>query len=190
MQGGYVGKLGRGLGWLAITIVAIALGIAIAVVPLSFLPGLLHTDFVQGDWVRLVGLAYLIAAFSWRLSPIGRATRFSFKALRRFLWLAVSAFALAFWPLGIIVWINGWGTTNETYYDLVIVEYKTTTVRPAVTPIETYIARDPRSGWTTDLIATPERKHNFRMGDCVTVAVKSGRLGLDWIEDAKVRRCQ
>lgn len=189
MHDGFIAKLGRGLGWVTVTIVGILLGILVALLPSTIFPGPLHTDFTNGRLVDAFALIYVAAMLLWRLLPFTRPVRFSLAASGRFLWLTVTAFALAFWPLGLAAWFNGWNSSSKTSHDMAIIAFTSTQVRSAITPIETFIAREAHTDWTADIHADEQRKRTFRVGDCVTITVRSGRLGLDWIEDAKLRQC-
>jgi len=184
-----IAKIGRGLGWLCVTIISLILGAALAFVPLSLLPGPVQTDFVNGQWIKIAGVVFIGAVLLWRLAPVSQSIRFSLLAAKKFVWLAVSGFALAFWPIGLFVWFNAYSVKPFTIHDMIVVGIESTTVRPAVTPIESFRMRDLSTGWMANLQVTDERKQFAMPGHCVRVLVRSGRLGLDWIDDAQPITC-
>lgn len=189
MTRGIIAKLGRGLGWASVTIISVVLGAALAFLPLSQLPGPFHMDFVNGQGMGLLAALFMTLVVSWRVAPTDRNIRFSWRVGRRFIWLAASAFPMAFWPLGLAVWINGYHSTGRTTHDMVIVGVDRATFGSAVTPIETFTLREPSTGWTADLKVTDDRKRFASVGRCVRIFVHAGHLGLDWIGDAKPITC-
>jgi len=184
-----VGKIGRGLGWVGVTFVSCLLGIVAGILPLSLLPGPVHTDFVHGHWIKLAGIGFIGATLVWRLSPMNADVRLSSQAAARFILLSVTAFTLAFWPVGLVVWFNAYGSKVASVHDMVVMGIESTTVRPAVTPIQNYDLRDIATGWSSNLEVTDERNQFVVPGRCVRIVVRSGRLGLDWISDAKPIAC-
>ncbi len=189
MTNGVLGKIGRGLGWASVTVVGFVLACAVAFLPLSLLPGPVHTDFVQSQLIKLAGIAYVGAMLTWRLSPMGRNVRFSPPAAGKLIWLAVSAFALAFWPLGLAVWFNADNSKPLKTHDMEVVGIERMSVRPAVTPIQSFELRELSTGWTANLEVTDDRKRFAMPGRCVRIFVRAGRLGLDWISDARPITC-
>lgn len=189
MTSDVVGKIGRGIGWLGTTFVSLLLAGVVGILPLSLLPGPVHTDFVQGQWIKLAGTGIVGAVLIWRMSPMNREIRFSAQAAGRFIWLAITAFMLAFWPVGLAVWFNAHNSVVASVHNMAVMGMQSTTVRPAVTPIESYELRDLATGWTANLEVTDERRQFVTPGRCVRVVVRAGRLGLDWISDAKPIIC-
>ncbi len=45
------------------------------------------------------------------------------------------------------------------------------------------------SGWTADLRVTEAREAFATVGNCVRIDVRQGRIGLDWISDARPIAC-
>jgi len=189
MNSAVLGSIGRGEGWLGTTIVGILLGVIVGILPLSLLPGPVHTDFVHGQWIKLAGVAFAGAMMFWRLSPMNRNVRLSPSVAGKFIWLAVTAFVLAFWPLGLAVWFNAYDSRLKGIHDMSVTGLESTTVRPAVTPIQSFDLREASTGWTVNLEVTDDRKQLFIPGRCVRITVRAGRLGLDWISDARPITC-
>lgn len=189
MTNDLVARVGRGLGWIGVVTASIVLGAAVAFTPLSLLPGPFQTDFVAGQWARIIGVGFVGVVLAWRLAPARKSARFSVPAAGKFMWLAVSAFALAFWPVGVLVWFNGYSAKSFTIHDMIVVDIESVRIRPASTPVESLKMRDLSSGWFADLQVTDERKRFAMPGHCVRVVVRSGRLGLDWIDDAQPIVC-
>lgn len=144
---------------------------------------------MQGRWVDFVAYVYIIVALSWHLAPLDRTARFSAKAAVRTLWLFCTAFALAFWPLGIAVWFNGWNVQSRYPREVVITAINTTRAPRAVTAIQTYALQERRGSWTGDMQVSPDHRQTLAIGDCATVFIQRGRLGLDWIDGAKPHPC-
>lgn len=184
-----LGKIGRGLGWIGVAITSLILGAGVAFIPLSLLPGPVHTDFVNGQWIKPMGVGLAGVVLIWRLAPVNRDIPFSLLAAKSFVWLAVSGFALAFWPLGLLAWFNAYNAMPSAKHDMIVLGVESTTVRPAVTSIESFRMRDVTTGWSADLEVTDERKQFAMPGRCVRILVRSGRLGLDWIDDARPITC-
>jgi hypothetical protein len=183
------GSIGRGLGWIGVTAISLVLAGAIGILPLSLLPGPVHTDFVHGQWIKLAGIGIVGAILIWRLSPMNRDIRLSLKAAGRFIWLTVSAFAMGFWPLGLAIWFNAHNSKLASTHDMEVIGVESTTVRPAVTPVKSYDLRDLSTGWTANLEVTDDRERFVLPGRCMRVVVRAGRLGLDWISEATPITC-
>ncbi len=184
-----VGKIGRGLGWVSVAIVSFLLGAGVAFVPLSLLPGPIQTDFVHGQWIKLAGIGFVGAILVWRLAPLNEDRSFSAAAGGKIIWLTVSAFALSFWPLGLATWFNAYHSALIGTHDMVVTGMESATARPGGTPIESFEMRDVSSGWAANLEVTDDRKRFASPGHCVRLWVRSGRLGLDWISDARPIPC-
>lgn len=189
MTSDVVGKIGRGIGWISVTAVSISLAVIFGILPLSLLPGRLHTDFVHGQWIKLAGVVFVGIVLVWRLSPMNSDIRFSPRAAGSCIWLAVTAFMMAFWPLGFAVWFNAYNSSVVSVRDMAVLGMESVTVRPAATPIKSYDLRELSTGWTANLEVTDERERFLMPGRCVQIVVRRGRLGLDWISDAKPITC-
>lgn len=184
-----IGKIGRGVGWAGVTFVSGLLGLVAGILPLSFLPGPVQTDFVHGNWIKLAGISFVGATLVWWLSSLNDDVRLSPKSAGRFIWLSVTGFMLAFWPIGLVVWFNAYGSKVASVHDMLVMGTETATVRPAMTPIQSYELRDIATGWSSNLEVTDERSQFVVSGRCVRIVVRRGRLGLDWISDAKPIAC-
>jgi hypothetical protein len=178
----------RGLGWLlvaAVTLVAAAL----TFVPLSFLPGDFQTDFVNGHWIKTVGVLYVLAVLTWRMSPLTGGQALNVRNAINFLRLSITATILAFWPLALLIWFNAYGEHEIRTHDMRVTGIESTRIPPAVTPIRTFSLHELGTGWTADLQVTEEREHFAKVGSCVRIDVRQGRIGLDWISDARPIPC-
>jgi hypothetical protein len=189
MASDVVGKIGRGFGWVGVTALSLLLAGVVGIFPLSLLPGPVHTDFVRGQWIKLAGVGLVGAILIWRLSPMNREVRLSPQSAGRFIWLTVTAFMLAFWPIGLVIWFNAYDTKVASIHDMLVMGTESTTVRPAVTPVRSYDLRDTATGWNANLEVTDERSRFVMPGRCVRIVVRTGRLGLDWISDARPIAC-
>jgi hypothetical protein len=183
------GKIGRGCGWVGVTAVSFLLAVVMGILPLSLLPGPVHTDFVHGQWIKLAGLGFVGAILIWPLSPVNQNIRLTPQVAGRFIWLATTAFMLAFWPIGLAIWFNAHNSRGASVHDMVVIGVESATIRPAVTPVESYDLRDLSTGWAANLEVTEQRKQFVVPGRCVRIVVRKGRLGLDWISDAKPISC-
>jgi hypothetical protein len=181
-------KVARGFGWALVVFVGVLLGTAVAFLPLMLLPGPIQLDLVHRQWVVMAGMVYTVAVLSRRLTQVDEQ-RFSPTAAARFLWLAVSGFALVFWPLVLGLWFNGYNTSVKASHDMLVTGMASTSARPGGSRIESFTLRDPKTGWTANMEVTEARKQFAKPGQCVRIAVNSGRLGLDWISDAKPIPC-
>ncbi|MFV3128401.1 hypothetical protein [Niveispirillum sp. KHB5.9] len=185
----FFAKIGRGIGWIIVLIVAFILGAAVAFTPLAYLPGSYQTDFVNMRWGTYILPVFVIGIFTWRCHPLskkrGRDSRLSFSAAWKWVWAIVSGFALIFWPLGFAVWFNAYDVAEYSIHNMNVVGMRSVSTSRAVTKIETYRLRDPGTGWEADLQVSEARKGFVTLGGCVRVVVRPGRLGFDWIEDAQ-----
>lgn len=189
MSSAFLISIGRGAGWLVTTIAACLLGVIIGILPLILMPGPVQTDFVHGKWIKLAALIFAGAMLTWRLSPMRGDIRLSPTIAGKFIWPAVTSFVLIFWPLGLAVWFNAHDARLKGIHDMIVTDLESTTVRPGVTPIRSFDLREASTGWTVNLEVTDQREQQFKPGRCVRITVRAGRLGLDWISDAKPITC-
>lgn len=189
MTSDLIAKIVRGFCWLATLLLSFALGAAIAFIPLSLLPGPLNTDFVHGTPVKLTGLGFIAGLLIWRLTPVFQQVRFSIFAARKFLWLSVSGFAMAFWPVGLAVWFNSYNVATFTVHEMIITGVESIAIDRAVSSIESFKMRELATGWEAELEVTDQRKQLLTVGRCVKILVRPGRLGLDWIDDVRPMEC-
>jgi hypothetical protein len=187
---GIVGILSRGLEWILVTVFSIALAGLATFLPLSLLPGDFQTDFVNGHWIKVAGALFVLTVLTLRMAPMATEHRLSIGRAARFIWTSVTAFMLAFWPLALAVWVNAYNVHNSRSYDMVVTGIDTTRILPAVTPIQTFRLRDVHSDWSADLQVTDQRKQSARVNSCMRIAVRQGRIGLDWISDARPVACK
>ncbi|HSI17512.1 MAG TPA: hypothetical protein VK980_07075 [Sphingomonas sp.] len=183
------GTVARGVAWALVTLLSLLLGGVVAFGPIMLLPGPVHTDLVNGHWVKVGGLSFALGILLWRMAPLREERRFSLAAGATFIRVTVFAFALAFWPLGLLTWINGYGTHEARSHDMLVTGTEETHIPPASTPVANYRLRELGSSWTADMEITDENQVFVVIGRCVRIEVVAGRLGLDWISDAQPIPC-
>ena len=186
---GIGGTVMRGAGWLLATLLSLAVGILVAFGPIALLPGPLETDFVNGHWLKVGGMLFALAVMTWRGRSAREDQRFTFAVGAAFVRVMVSAFAMAIWPLVLLVWINSYDMHEAHNHDMLVTGIDETHVRPANTPIVTYRLRELRSSWSADLEMTDANRAVVVVGRCVRIRVVAGRLGLDWISGAQPIPC-
>ena len=187
-MGGFTGKIARFAGWVLATLLALVLGAFVAFGPLALLPGPFQLDLVQGQWLKVAGGVFALAVMSWRMAPLSNDLPFTLARGAALVRGAVIAMAMAFWPLGLLVWINGYGMHGATLHDMVVTGVEETHVRPASTPITSYRLRDLETGWTANMEIVDQHPE-AAVGHCVRNGVVAGRLGLDWIGSSRRISC-
>jgi hypothetical protein len=183
------GKIARGAGWVLTTVLSLAVGMLVAFGPIVLLPGPLHVDWVNGHWTKVAAMLFVLVVLTWRMASANEERRFTIAAGAAFMRVAVTAFALAFWPLGLLAWINGYGMQGAHGHDMTVTGIEETHIHPASTPVATYRLRELGSSWSADMEMTDEHRGFAAVGSCVRIQVVPGRLGLDWISDARPIPC-
>lgn len=181
---------GRGLLWILITIITLVVGSVVTFVPLSWLPGEIPTDYVNGHMIDIVGMLILLGVLIWRFAPLAGtedAKPPSIAIAAKFMWVFTSSMILGVWPIVFLAWLNAYGVKAERSHDMRVVGEKSTRIRPAGTPIEHLRLSEIGTGWTADL--QPDDGRLLRTGSCARIMVRQGRLGLDWISDAEPIAC-
>jgi hypothetical protein len=100
------GTVARGMAWALVTLLSLLLGGVVAFGPIMLLPGPVHTDLVNGHWVKVAGLSFALAILLWRMAPLREERRFSLAVGATF--IRVTVFALR-WPSG--RWVCSHGST-------------------------------------------------------------------------------
>jgi hypothetical protein len=189
MQDELLDKMQRGLGWASVTFLSCVNLAVIGAVPIFALPGGIEFDFLNAGVPFLVGIAYIVTVLSWRLAPFNEETKFSAAAAKKFLWLTATGGALALWPPMLFAWGNGWNPEPGHWHALTIIAFESKSSSKAGSSIDSYVARDPKTGWTIDVPANYRQTLRFNQGDCVSVLVRPGRFGLDWVDRVERRNC-
>jgi hypothetical protein len=183
----------RGLLWTPVVVITLAVGILTTFVPLSFLPVEFRTDFVNGHVIDVAAASFLVGMLTLRLTPLARDNdqkEPSFVLARRFIWAGSSGMMLGVWPLALLTWCNAYGSLTERSHEMTVIGTVSTSIRQGTSPIEDLRLRERSTGWIADLPITEERKSLLRVGSCVRIAVREGRLGLDWISDVQTVGCR
>ena len=169
-----------GLAMYAVTFVAAAI---VAFVPLTALPGELQTNFVNAGWLKfaylVAGVAALSALSSTMLSQGG-----SWRGTLRSCLILLAGFVGFFWLFGGLIWLNAYSVQGGRERDTVIVCCET-----GANENNHYRIAEIGSSWQADLESTHERDAFTYKGACIRVTVRQGRLGLDWISDARPIEC-
>jgi hypothetical protein len=178
----WLGRMALGLCGLVLTLAAAA---ALAIGPLIALPGELSTDFVNSSllkpgFILALMIVLVVGANLADLRPGASAWRY-FARL-------VGVFLAPIWCCGLLIWINEYGVETVRPRDMVITGFKVL-VSPGGTKMKTYKLEETATGWRSDLENTDEREAFARVGSCVRVDVRKGRLGLDWISQAQPIPC-
>lgn len=183
-------RVGQAVGSIVAVVVALAAGGIIGVAPLMALPGGVNTDFVGGSWVLPIWVGFLGALLWARLGPLTqRKDDPWWPSTLRFVWRFLSSFVGFFWVSGFLVWFNSYGIQEARTHDMRIVGYEERRVPGAVSTNNHFKLVEIGTGWQTDLQPTYERDTFVKIGSCAQVTVRRGRLGLDFISDARSMKC-
>lgn len=182
-----VRKIGRGIGWTVVAVISLLSAVVVSFLPFVLLP--INTDFVNGQWFKIIVGLFAAIIPIWRFSSSHGDTRLSIRSAAKAVWQTVTTFMIIFWPMGLAIWFNAYNSKVVSVHDMVVTEIETNTLRPAVTPIKSYNLQDLSTNWTSNLEVTTERNGFLTPGRCVRITVRNGRLGLDWISEAKPIAC-
>lgn len=178
----------RGLGWALVVAFAIAVASSVTFIPLSYVPGGIQTDFVSGHWIMVGGASLFVVIMAGRLSGVDRLS-LTLRNAVKVVWLATAGMMLAIWPLVLLVWFNAYGIREVQRHNMVVTAVEITHIPPAVTPIQSFKLRELSSNWKAELRVTKARERFAKVGSCVRIDVRRGRVGLDWISDARPIAC-
>ncbi|MFA6114872.1 MAG: hypothetical protein WC729_12785 [Sphingomonas sp.] len=178
----------RGVAWTLVVALAIAVAASVTFIPLSYAPGGIQTDFVNGHWIMVGGASLFVVVMVRRLSRTDGLSLVP-RDVAKVVWFTTTGMMLAIWPLAFIAWANGYGVHEVRRHDMIVTALEVTHIPPAVTPIQSLKLRELNSGWTADLRVTEAREAFAKVGNCVRIDVRQGRIGLDWISDARPIPC-
>lgn len=171
-------------------VTTLILASAAAFAPLIVLPGELVTDFVSGSWVLPAGIGVFVLLLAVRLRPLaGSEAEAWWPATCRFMWRFSSAFVGFFWLVGALIWMNAFRVEGARSHDMAVVGYEERSGRRGGSTINHYKLSEIGTGWRADLQPTRARDAFLRVGACVRITVRPGRLGFDWISDARPISC-
>ncbi len=186
----FLTRVGRTIGTAALLVVTFTVAALIAFVPLTALPGDMQTDWVNGALVMPVGLMFFVILFTLRLSPAaGQETESWWPSTSRLMWRLLSTFVAFFWLAGGCVWLNSYGVRQSRPHNMRVIGYEERSAGPATSRIRHYKLVEIGTSWRADLQPTDARDAFLRVGTCVRITVRRGRLGLDWISDARPIKC-
>ena len=186
-------KLLVGVGQAAATVLILAgtfiVACLLAFAPLTALPGELQTDFVNGSWVFPVGIVVMMIAVAIRVGSLESYRREPWwPSTRRFMWSWASGFVAFWWVAGLLIWANAFAVQKAQSHDMSVFDYEERRVSGAVSTINHYKLAEIGTSWKTDLQPAPGREF-LKVGSCVRVLVHEGRLGLNWIGEARPITC-
>ena len=184
-------RTGQAIGTLVALVVTFVAAALIAFVPLTALPGDFQTDFVNGSWVLPIWIGILVLVFSLRLGPLAQQKSDPWwPSTLRSMWRLLSTFVAFFWLAGALAWLNAFDVQESRAHDMLVVGYVERAARAGGSTVKHYKLVEEDTSWRADLQSTHSRDAFLKVGACVRIAVRPGRLGLDWISDAQPIKCR
>lgn len=186
----FIVLIGQAIGTVIALVVTFIAAALLAFIPLTALPGELQTDFVNGSWVLPIWVAVFGVLLAVRLGPLSQKEAEPWwPSTLRAMWRFLSTFVACFWLAGAVLWLNSFGVQASRTHDMLVTGYEESAARGAVSTINHYKLAELGTSWRADLQPTYERDEFLKVGECVRVTVRPGRLGFDWISDARPIEC-
>lgn len=183
-------RAGQAVGSAMAVMAAFVISALVAFIPLTALPGELQTNFVRGSWIAPVWIGIFLVLLTVRLGRLAnQRDQPWWPSTRSFMWRTISTFVVFFWVTGGLLWINAFGVTKGREHEMRVAGQEDVGDRRAVSTIRYYKLAEVGTSWRADLQSDYGLDNRLKVGDCVRITVRSGRLGLDWISDAHPTAC-